>query len=82
MSDYTAGSGLQFSTVFDAGQWVAVDEPTGMYGEGDTDEEAARDLIGSLLSLRAALRGKRLAPRLAADLAYLNRVLPAERSKP
>lgn len=53
---------------------VAIDQRTGMYGEGVTESEAARSLAESLRDLRDTLRDHpgALAPELAEDLEYLN----------
>ncbi len=58
-------------------EFVATDLQTGMYGEGDTEDLAIASLVQSLRDLRDTLRGHegRMAPDLAADLEYLNRIL-------
>lgn len=59
------------------GEYLASEPRTGMYGEGDTDREALIDLFRSMVALRDDLRAHqtRLAPELAADLAFLERNL-------
>ena len=59
------------------GEFVATDSRTGMYGEGDTEQEALRSILASLENLRQELRADagRLSPELEADLKYLDRVL-------
>jgi hypothetical protein len=58
-------------------EFVATDVVTGMYGEGDTEPEALSSLMVSLRNLRTSLREHKgtIAPDLAGDLAYLNRIL-------
>jgi hypothetical protein len=58
-------------------EYVASELRTGMYGEGDSPEEALASLDKSLRDLRDVLHGRvgGLAPDLAADLEYLDRVL-------
>lgn len=59
------------------GEYLAIEDRTGTYGEGDTAEEAFLRLVNSLVDLRAVLRSKAdsLAPELRADLEYLDQVL-------
>lgn len=56
-SDPLAGSDLRVGLTFaETGQWVAVDDVAGEYGEGDTCAEAVQDLIVSLFEIRDVLR--------------------------
>jgi hypothetical protein len=58
-------------------EYVALEPVTGMYGEGDTAEEALADLLGTLATVWRDLRMQRdrLAPDLRADLEFLDRTL-------
>lgn len=66
-----------YEIVADDDEFVASEPQTGMYGEGDSQEEAVVSLLQSLANLREELRshGEELSPELRADLAFLNQIL-------
>lgn len=70
---------LAMAVHYDADQWVAVEAATGMFGEGDTELEALRDLVVSLYELRGDLAGayENLDDRLEQQLRMLSRSLPS-----
>lgn len=67
------GDQLSIQIEFDEGQWVAVERYTGMFGEGDTRDDALADLARGLNGLRHELAMNRvnLAPRLQGQLAAI-----------
>ena len=69
--------GLRVEITYDEGQWVAVEPYTGMFGEGDTKDEAQADLVQGLDDLRKNLLANRdtLAGRLGGQLAVLEAYL-------
>jgi hypothetical protein len=71
---------LRFAVVWEDGQWVATEPVTGMFGEGDSHQEAVRDLLVSLQELRAELEGHsgRLSDHLEQKLAFLKTALSRE----
>ncbi len=71
------GDRLSVEIVFDEGQWVAVEGFTGMFGEGDTKDEAFADIVRGLFKLRAELAAHRdsLSARLRDRLAALEAVI-------
>lgn len=67
--------GLQYGVIYDQDQWVATEEVTGMYGEGDTPDDAYHDLAASLRELRGHLEHyeAQLTNSLSSQLALLRR---------
>lgn len=72
---------LRVEITYDEGQWVAVENYTGMFGEGDTKDEAWADLVRGLFDLRKNLLANRdtLANRLQDQLAALEAFLGSTR---
>ncbi len=64
---------LSVSVHPEAGEWLAVEQRTSMYGEGDSPSEALLDLLLSLRELRGHLTEDdgRLPPELQAQLEAL-----------
>lgn len=75
---YLFGRLSVFVSCYD-GQYVAVEQDSGMFGEGDTVAEAVSDLVSSLQGLRAELREHRggLSMNMARQLEALENSLPA-----
>lgn len=71
------GDRLRVEVVHDEGQWVAVEGFTGMFGEGDTREDAVADLGRGLIDLRRELSAHRdnLSPRLQNHLVAIEAVI-------
>ncbi len=46
---------LRYSVMYDVNQWLAIEERTDMFGEGDTPDDALHDLFESLRELRGHL---------------------------
>lgn len=67
--------GLQYSVFYDQNQWVATEDVTGMYGEGDYPDDALHDLAESLRELRGHMEyyETRLSNSQASQLALLRR---------
>jgi hypothetical protein len=67
---------LTIRTVYDVEQWIAQEDLTGMFGEGDSPQEAMADLVGSLNDLRLELTAHVgvLSPRLHEQLSALQAV--------
>ena len=74
------GPQLRFQIVFEEDQWVAVEQVTGTFGEGDSPDAAVDDLRQSLSQLRSELRAHAddLSPRLLYQLAALEGAFGAE----
>jgi hypothetical protein len=69
--------GLSVHVAWDDDQWLAIEIATQMFGEGDTPDEAYRDLFQSLKTYRSELQADAspLAPRLFRHLQLLDAAL-------
>ena len=67
---------LSIALRYESGQYVAVEDQTGMFGEGDTPREALDDLIRSLYDHRRDLaqHERQLSAHLRGQLEVLNRL--------
>jgi hypothetical protein len=70
--------GTRIRVIPDGGQWVAVEDVTSLFGEGDDPLGAAADLTASMFELLRDLTAEnaRLAPEIEAKREYLRRILP------
>ncbi len=70
--------GLRGRVVFDRDQWVALEDSTGLFGEGDDPEAAVLDLFTALVDHVRDLRAHagRLAPEFERELVALEHLLP------
>ena len=70
--------GIVVPVVWDVDQWVALEEITGFYGEGDTPNAAVSDLLETLVDHVRDLVAHtgRLAPEYTRQLSALGHLLP------
>lgn len=74
--EHVTPGGLVFELAFEEGEFLAVEPYTGMFGEGETEIDAVRDLLDGLKALRALLTEKRevLSEQLANRLDFLQSI--------
>jgi hypothetical protein len=70
---------LRVRLVYELGEWVALEDVTGLYGEGDSPRRAFNELLGALADLRHDLQlySGHLADPFERQLGALNRTFGA-----